>query len=659
MKKIMKNLVCRSIVCFSLTILFSISVLLSGAVDAYSANIPDDVYSKEDQVGRLFTEGIGYYKNGQYRQASAVFEKVLFLDPSHRKAKVYLKTKIPQKVYENKKGGIKELYRQAYSHYDNGNYEQAKTVFEEIRAIDPTQKKAKHFLEVKLPQMAQQGVLAPLYSQAIRYFERGDYETAEGMFEEILVRDPYQQKAKEYLTQRIPQAKRKSQQKRIGYLYGEAQERLSRGNFEGANKAFKEILSIDPSQEKAKKYVEEIIPQKTKANIIASLYDQAIAYYKKGYYERANTLFEKILYLDPNEAKAREYVQKIIPTKADTSKITKIKDLYQKASEYHKSGDYDAARDVCEEILVLDPGQQKARQYIEVNSTKIATKKEVEPLLKQAVMYYETGKYDEATDAFNEVLSRDPDNRKAKTFLKKKIPSAMSNKDAHMVKSLYRKAFSHFNRQNYDEATQAFREILEINPEEERAQLYLNKIIPEKTGMDYLYKKAYTYYYNEDYKNAKYAFQQILQLDPTQKKAREYLQRKIPVKLRDSAPQPYKQSSTILDEEAFEYNISEDDIIKEDSSGFVVIKSRGPLEILEDADYLYQKGEYEEALVFYHEAYTQADDPLVKKRAKMARDVVEALYKAERQTPGQAAGDVERAVKIRERLKKRKIIQPG
>ena len=354
-------------------------------------------------------------------------------------------------------------------------------------------------------------------------------------------------------------------------------------------------------------------------------------------------------------ASAIAFSQETLTSKEESVRLQReVEFLYKQAIVYFKNKDYQGATAAFEKILGLDPDNKQAKAYLEEKIPQAQNKSKISSLYKQAVLAFDNKDYDKATTLFEEILGLDPYDKRARRYLNE-IPRLEGKKRASKMEDLERDALAYFNRGNYEEANAAFKEVLALEPNNLRAQEYIEEKIPYRLRIEFLYRKGFTYFYEEDYEMAAQAFREILALDPTQEKAQVYVQRKIPLRLKSSKVAPlYTLPSAFIDEEIDLTNQPED-IVKKDPSGFVIIKNRNPLDILEDADYLYQAGEYEEALVLYSKVYNDAKDPLIKKRAEMARDMVDALLKAERKPPQEAAKDLEQAVKLKERLQRKQV----
>jgi len=308
------------------------------------------------------------------------------LKPKDANNSVIINNKAPQQMFEPelRKEKIAALYKEALVLFDEGNYKFAILTFQEILSLDPNHQQAKAYLEIVIPDILKKEKRKPLFREALGYFAKQDYQKASDTFKKVLARNPDNTEAKEYLKFRVPQGiegqKQLIKEEKINSLYQEALTSFDNKEFEKASRLFKEVLSFDPNQAQAKEYLNSKIPEMLKENKetpqkqkvlqkqnkIKALYEQALTFYEERNYQKAIAIFNKILALDPNESRAKEYLEVKIPNSMrEQERQKKISALYEEAIKFYDSANYERAAGIFKEILSLDSRQNAARVYLE------------------------------------------------------------------------------------------------------------------------------------------------------------------------------------------------------------------------------------------------------------------------------------------------------
>ncbi|UCG35782.1 MAG: tetratricopeptide repeat protein [Candidatus Omnitrophota bacterium] len=511
-----------------------------------AAQYANDIIPKlitEGKIKSLYRNAIQSYKEKDSETASQFFEEILTLDPEQKKARVYLDKYIPRQVRVVQKNKIKSLYRQAFNLYYQRKYDEARQMFLKVLELDPEKKEAKFYAYEKIPFVSTRLKIKSLYEEALGAYADKDYERASVIFKEILELEPQHPEASVYLTKRIPRMVRRLTHEKIALLEKEAQKLYYRKKYEESKDLFEQILTVDPDNRKARLYLEKKLPDKfiaMKKGEIRTLSKEAFRSFYKKRYREAQELFLQIIELDPEHARARRYAQGIIPRLINKDKI---KSLYIEGVRAFRDGRYEEANDLFEKILQLDPYHNKAKLYV---NKKLPRKlgmdkdKKIRGLYRDALAQLSAKNYEAANKIFKEILYLDPTERKARYYLTEKMPSLLGE---DRIKVLYDEAYRLYDIQDYEGARQVFKEILAIDPGQKTARTYLAKEIPaervERKGrIDLLYDDALAYFDEGRYRRAEAVFKEILALDPTQDKARTYIEAIIPDKLAVTAAVP-------------------------------------------------------------------------------------------------------------------------
>jgi tetratricopeptide (TPR) repeat protein len=494
------------------------------AKEYLNMKIPQKI--KESKIDQLYAKGLNYFNAKDYDNAAKAFQEIVKLSADEKGAQEFLDIKIPQALAEVKAAKIKSLYEQATAAFDAQKYDQAIAIFKNILTLDANQQKAKEYLDIKIPQKLKENKIEQFYSKGLSYFDSKDYDNAAKAFQEITKLSADEKRAQEYLDIKIPQALAEEKAAKIKSLYEQATSAFDKGDLEGSTSLFNQIIFLDSTQAQAKDYVNSKIPaQKAKVERIKQLYSEGAGYFNTQDFVKAESAFKEIVELDPGQAQAREYLDSKIPL---AQKNKNIQDTLKEAVQYFTIGDCAKASELFNQLLSLDPDNTQAKDYLENRIPVKLKEQKIRELYAQGQGFFNVGYYDDAKNAFKEILELSPDEPVAQEYLDEKIPAAMGEAK---VKELYEQAKGAFLVGNLDAARDAFSEILSISPDEAEAKDYLENIIPEekdKAKVRELYEQGKSAFDSADYEGAKKAFEEVVSLSPDEEGARDYLDNKIP-----------------------------------------------------------------------------------------------------------------------------------
>ena len=307
---------------------------------------------KRREISELCAEALMYFKREEHSRSAQVFQKVLDIDPFEERARFYLERKIPQGMHKLAKKKIKTLYNEALRRYKNKDYEGAKKVFHEILSIDPKQRKAQLYLGVKIPEAEDNALkqkIALLYKDAIGCFENNQYEDAQFVFKKILELDPQQQKAKRYINEEIPQARQAYIEARQQTLI-QTMDTVLQKEKEPAIVVVEEVVVQGPQVEVIT--IKEEAPESARRDLIKS----TLAFLeskKETEAVREVTVLEETIVLEDE-----------IPVSKESMFPEELDGLYEAAFDYYNKGNYMVAKEHFSKILTMDPDQRIAELYL-------------------------------------------------------------------------------------------------------------------------------------------------------------------------------------------------------------------------------------------------------------------------------------------------------
>ncbi|UCC95638.1 MAG: tetratricopeptide repeat protein, partial [Candidatus Omnitrophota bacterium] len=410
-----------------------------------------------EKAASLYDEALSLYKKQRYQEALNKFRQVQRLIPDYGRTERYISRlqdimKSERKITDadQLKERIDNLYRQAYSYYRDDQLDKATEIFQDILSLDPTHRKARYFLEERIPQKMRKERV------------RQEYEEPEFPREERISQKEEERRLRDEASS----------------LYDEALSLYQRQRYQEALNKFRQVRRLIPDYGRTEYYMsrihkdmegqvkEEKKDRKLRARA-AKLYDRALSLYEKGRYHEALKKFRQVQRLIPDYGRTEYYMSRI-----------------------HKD-------------------MEKERRKIE----DVVLKEKISALYEQACFYYNTDQLDKAKQTFKEILSLDPAHKKARYFLEKKIPHKIRKaqirrdreaskrrgqegfgRDAYQCQLedraavLYHEALSLYYEKQYEEALKKFEEAHALMPGYGRTIYYINRIpqdiAQEKVGSE-------------------------------------------------------------------------------------------------------------------------------------------------------------------------------
>ncbi|PNV73603.1 ABC transporter substrate binding protein [Leptospira inadai] len=203
-------------------------------------NIPNEMKERA-KLTQLFTVGINLLNEGKLKSARVIFETILKKDPNNQSVSSYL-----QLVIEKMTGGkTKELLLSAEEYYKKGNYPQARIEYQKVLFINPNL------------QIAKEGLSTATFAQseserisAERLARTGKVFDAIKMYLSSLRTYPQNSKSIGELNHI-----RVSELSKISDYLKEGINLYSQREYENSIRLFEHILLIDPSDKRAQEYL--------------------------------------------------------------------------------------------------------------------------------------------------------------------------------------------------------------------------------------------------------------------------------------------------------------------------------------------------------------------------------------------------------------------
>ncbi|HUT97458.1 MAG TPA: PorV/PorQ family protein [bacterium] len=337
---------------------------------AYVTSRRDTLQDYLNQIAELgratsrafYTEGQDALGQERYADAVSAFDKALIWDPSYTEAALayYAAVGLVREFEINDRISQGKLY------LENEDYVLALAEFSAALGIDPANTDALSLITSASNGLSRQlaereAKVAKLSQKAADLFAAEDYRGAITAWSEVLVLDPTNSLALEYLSlSESNLAKQVKQEKRLARnleeqgRYNEALDHWMKAN---------ELAPDDPELPVAISQCRDNLSLQIK-----TLVEDGIARYDRGEYAAAKDLFHKAQRLDPGNRKAAEYLAKIeaaqTTTVRESDPIT-ANEFYLKGVQAYTRKDYELAIYYWEQCLYYQPDHPKAGPNIE------------------------------------------------------------------------------------------------------------------------------------------------------------------------------------------------------------------------------------------------------------------------------------------------------
>jgi tetratricopeptide (TPR) repeat protein len=375
------------------------------ALESYQNALTCDPEKLDDNFKQMIEHEVGvvYDKLGRYQEAEDAFTKALNL---------------------SNEASIKAmmLYKLGQVNLSMAKYDKAIAHFQQAIDIYPTNQSS---LESFITLAKNQKKLSSLYNDSETLMSQNKYEAAIANLQEIINIDPSYKDSKELLAkaQQLFDSNRAESDLKDNYNKGLVA--IKNNDWQGAIEAFDDVVVKSPDYEKAKEYLtlaRQKIDSQQKNDTLEKSYNEGLAAVNKNDYMSAIIAFERVREIDPNYKNITtriQQIQKMLETQ--DSDATKIQ-YYNQGLEAYKNGDWERALNTFNKLYVLDHNFQDV-QYLLAQTKEKVNKTSIPP--DKIDIYYQKGKelmeqknYVNALINFEKVNAVDPNYKEVYTLIR-------------------------------------------------------------------------------------------------------------------------------------------------------------------------------------------------------------------------------------------------
>jgi tetratricopeptide (TPR) repeat protein len=401
---------------------------------------------------------------------------------------------------------LSQKYKNSGAEYvKRNNYRRGLDEYEKAFAYEPDDEKLNFLISVLEKRVSfRKRKIDSLFTKARKLEKQRIYASAIRIYKYILEIDPHHASTRNNLKTLSPRLN-----KYVDEQYNLGRTQYDIENIRKARETFKRILTISKIHSGAQKYIAKIDSINT--HNFTQFYLRGIGYYEQRNYLRARQELAKALQLDPAHKKALEYKELIENVLKNKQK--RIESLMAEAAEYERKNMIIYANNRYKQVVNLDKNNRIANEKIKQFKNFVSSV--VSKKFRNAKQLYNKNEFVAAIGAFRGILSVEPSHGASKSYLKKSQQGLNNTIDEH-----FNLAQNYFSQGRWNEAAEECNIILSLNSKHSDAKTLLSEIA-QHISFQQLTEQAEQYFLAKDFRKAHEKYSQILKRNPQDKIAKK------------------------------------------------------------------------------------------------------------------------------------------
>jgi tetratricopeptide (TPR) repeat protein len=412
--------------------------------------LTSQIRREDERIAKLMREGEALENRMKYFDAATKYIAVLQINREHKMAREYLSRLAPQiEIYTRRQ------YRNAVQLYDERNYSEARKLFESIQLVGKNYGDTQDYLN-RIYRLQHQEA-EKIFVRGLGYYEQDNFSKARELFQEALTLSPNYERAQAYLDS--SQVRMEEQKARINRLLTEADHFNRRQQFSRAYRAYREVLDLDPTNEKAKQGI-RLLQNRIDAEVSEKLHAANRAF-DRGDYALAGESCKQILDLAPKHEEANNLLLRI-----NQINNRRVDDHIRRGLSYLEAQDWKNAVEEFDRALSIDPQNRMADQ----KRQEALSQSNIQQLFEQAQVQYNRNQLLKAIELYRTILERDPSNATAQA----RLNECQRQLDVQ-VDRFFKRGLNLFIADDYEGAIKELDRALSINPMHKQSLEYKQK----------------------------------------------------------------------------------------------------------------------------------------------------------------------------------------
>jgi|GEM_PF-4234924 len=388
-------------------------------------------------------------------------------------------------------GETERRYRTAVNYYTEGNLQQARRHFKKVQQEEENYRKTEGYLMqisnalayLMRHQPSEEEVegISQLLEKGETFYEEELYDEAKHYYSAVLVLDEDNEMAREriseieeILAKIADEEERIRKEERIERItrqlesyYDRGMEYFNRGNYTRAKDFYNEGIHFARTNEISDWVIRfNLAIQEANEQLSERHFAEGHRYYQRNMFQEALDEFRKAVQYDPTNSAARSRMEELEERVSRTDE-NEVEKLYNLGKEAFNNENYSISAEFLKEALEINPNHNPSREILDQIRQLNELEFNEEQFINEGINLYEKENYKEALNVFRKVLQNNPANETAQEY----VDNVNDRAEEQYVKGL-----EAFRNEDYSLAEEKFKDALDLNPEHGEAEKALERI---------------------------------------------------------------------------------------------------------------------------------------------------------------------------------------
>lgn len=408
---------------------------------------PPGLAASMKMAARYQATGDGLIKQGREAEAMEAWQLALALNPDNPALRDRINQLMAQKKQEKIKAvtseaeqslgyagqRIEQELSKAMKNYRHSRLDEAEIAWQTVLSLNPQHAEAKLGLEKIAferyrsdPNRAFDTMIAELYRQGMAALRQESWEQAKVKLLEAEKLAPDHSQVRHFLSICNNKLLQQATMTEVQALMTEARQAQAKQQWRQAEEAYQEVMRRQPDYQAAQQSYQ--LFKLAKSKWLQARREMAQQAYQQQHYRRAQKQFNELLAVQPDDQTARAGLAKVKQALAknnhQVNKVQQTERLFNRGMDHYRAGRIKTALSDWQAARSLDPDNQRIQHWLTTGQKQLGQQNEqaqqqAEALYAEGLAAYQRGEIDEALSAWREVLQRDPDHQRARDNIKR------------------------------------------------------------------------------------------------------------------------------------------------------------------------------------------------------------------------------------------------